>query len=81
MLVSLWGPRPELPREINQDDVPREGGHGRQPRRGATALEYLVCISTILAVVIMTVQQLGGMVGNMFHNNAKATEKTVHTGP
>ncbi len=50
----------------------------RKPRRGATALEYLVCISTILVVVILVVQHLGSVVNGKFANNAKATEATNH---
>ena len=45
-------------------------------RRGATALEYLVCISSILVVVIITVQHLGSVVANKFQNNAAATAAT-----
>ena len=49
----------------------------RKRRRGATALEYLVCISTILVVVILVVQHLGSVVNGKFVNNAKATQATI----
>jgi Flp pilus assembly pilin Flp len=52
-----------------------------QCRRGATALEYLVCISTILVVVILVVQHLGSVVNGKFVNNAKATSETIQQGP
>jgi Flp pilus assembly pilin Flp len=41
-------------------------------RRGATMMEYLVCLSFIIAVLILAVQHIGGTTGTMFKNNANA---------
>lgn len=68
MLISLWGSGPERSPADGQT-TPDE----RPVRRGATALEYLVCISTILVVVIITVQHLGSVAQGLFSNSAKAT--------
>ena len=76
MLISFWGNQPDCQSEEGQPPTPQ-----RQHRRGATALEYLVCISTILVVVIITVQHLGSLVGGMFANNAKATTNTIKANP
>jgi Flp pilus assembly pilin Flp len=76
MLISLLGPEPELSSDVDYVPPPIP-----KRRRGTTALEYLVCISTILVVVIITVQHLGSVVGNKFTNNAKATGATIKGGP
>ena len=76
MLISFWASEPDCQSEGDQSP-----SRQRQPRRGATALEYLVCISTILVVVILTVQHLGSVVSGMFSNNAKATTSTSQKGP
>jgi Flp pilus assembly pilin Flp len=76
MLMSFWGQQPD-----GQGEDGEQPSRQRQPRRGATALEYLVCISTILVVVIITVQHLGSIVNTMFANNAKATAATNQPAP
>lgn len=45
----------------------------RSRRRGVTALEYLVCLSFILVVLIVAVQHIGAITGGMFSNSANAT--------
>jgi Flp pilus assembly pilin Flp len=40
-------------------------------RRGATALEYLMAISLILVVVLITVQHLGTLTRDSFSNSSK----------
>lgn len=68
MLISRSGTGPCLSGDVSQNPPAQ-----RQVRRGATALEYLVCISTIIVVVIVTVQHLGGVASGMFSNSVKAT--------
>ena len=72
MLITPWGDRPEPDAGDSQFETPQS-----RVRRGATALEYLVCLSTIIVVVILTIQHLGSTVSNTFANNAKATSGTV----
>ena len=48
----------------------------RKPRRGVTTMEYLVMLSFILLAVILTVQGIGSMTGNLLGKSAEATEKT-----
>jgi Flp pilus assembly pilin Flp len=76
MFIPFLAQEPACPIDAGQDR--------RQPpqhRRGATALEYLVCISTILVVVILVVQHLGSVVNGKFVNNAKATATTIQQDP
>jgi Flp pilus assembly pilin Flp len=49
----------------------------RARRKGVTAMEYLVVISFILTVVILTVQHLGGVTQGLFKNSGDATKKTT----
>ena len=49
---------------------------GKKRRRGVTAMEYLVCITFILVVVIITVQSLGISTNQLFTKNANATNLT-----
>ena len=46
---------------------------GQRGRRGATALEYLVCASFILVVLIVVVQHLGSLTGGLFRQSSTAT--------
>jgi Flp pilus assembly pilin Flp len=62
-------------------DAGQDRPQSPQRRPGATALEYLVCISTILVVVILVVQHLGSVVNGKFVNNAKATATTIQQDP
>jgi Flp pilus assembly pilin Flp len=43
-------------------------------RRGVTAMEYLVCLTFIIVVVIVAVQSLGVKTGKLFSNSANATK-------
>jgi Flp pilus assembly pilin Flp len=76
MFVPFLGQESAYPVDDDQT-LPRPP----QRRRGATALEYLVCISTILVVVILAVQHIGSVVNGKFVNNAKATSATIQQGP
>jgi Flp pilus assembly pilin Flp len=46
---------------------------GRRCRRGATAMEYLVCASFILVVLIAGVQHLASVTQSLFQKDANAT--------
>jgi Flp pilus assembly pilin Flp len=46
---------------------------GQRGRRAATALEYLVCASFILVVLIVVVQHLGSIAGGLFRQSSTAT--------
>jgi Flp pilus assembly pilin Flp len=61
--------------------TPVEAKRRKKQRRGATAMEYLVCISMILLVVIFTVQSVGIKTGELFGKNANATNSTIKQGP
>ncbi len=41
-------------------------------RRGATAMEYLVCLTFIIVVVIVTVQHIGGIIRGLLSNSPNA---------
>jgi Flp pilus assembly pilin Flp len=41
-------------------------------RRGATMMEYLVCLSFIIAVLVIAIQHFGGVSGNLFTKDAQA---------
>jgi Flp pilus assembly pilin Flp len=38
----------------------------RSRRKGATAIEYLFMLSLIIAVLVLTIQHFGGVVGTLF---------------
>jgi Flp pilus assembly pilin Flp len=67
MLISSCCPRPDA------TDEPTQAAPGRQPRRGATAIEYAVALSTIFVVVILTVQHLGSVVSGSLTKSASST--------
>jgi Flp pilus assembly pilin Flp len=45
----------------------------RRFRRGATSLEYVVCASFILVVLVLAVQHLGTITNGLFKKDANAT--------
>jgi Flp pilus assembly pilin Flp len=53
--------------------TPAQEKERKKIRRGVTAMEYLVCISFILVVVIFTVQSLGIKTGALFGKSSNAT--------
>jgi Flp pilus assembly pilin Flp len=80
--------RPEQPQKATVEPSLRDPieeirrQHSRK-RRGATAMEYLVVISLILIVLIVTVQQLGVITRDLFAHDANATKTNPpgSTGP
>ena len=50
--------------------VPAKGLLRRLRRRGATMMEYLVCLSFIIAVVILAIQHVGLATGTNFQTTA-----------
>jgi Flp pilus assembly pilin Flp len=48
-------------------------GARRLRRRGATAMEYLVCASFILVALILGVQHLASVTSSLMQNDADAT--------
>ena len=64
-----WFRTPTAWRVPAGDDLPRRG-HRRKRRRGATAMEYLVCLSFILGVLILAVQHVGTITKSIAKNDA-----------
>jgi Flp pilus assembly pilin Flp len=81
----MWIPvSPALPAEPTAAPAEKkamEKANKRKKRRGVTAMEYLVCISFILVVVIFTVQALGVNTGKLFNRSSNATNSTIKQGP
>lgn len=77
MLVNVWGTRSDpdlviLPEELAVAEAVPASLKPRK-RQAVTAMEYLVMISFILVVVILTVQHLGSVASGLFGTSAKAT--------
>lgn len=76
MLVSLWGPRTDAIQDV-ADAHAADGLLPQRPegaeRRGVTALEYMVCASAIICVVILAVQHIGSITKSMFSDAASKT--------
>jgi Flp pilus assembly pilin Flp len=53
--------------------TPTEEPAPPRTRRGVTALEYLVCASFIIVVLIVAIQHLGSLTGGLFRKSATAT--------
>jgi Flp pilus assembly pilin Flp len=51
------------------------GGAERKKRRGATALEYLFCITLIFVVCIAVIQHLGAILNASFTNSSNQIQK------
>jgi Flp pilus assembly pilin Flp len=65
-----------LTASVNQSQTPTAGPAAtpaRRPRRGATAMEYLVVATFILVVLIASVQHLGSVTHGLFQHDADAT--------
>jgi Flp pilus assembly pilin Flp len=51
-------------------DSPETSAPAREQRRGATMMEYLVCLSFIVAVLILAIQHVGLATGTNFQTTA-----------
>ncbi len=88
MLISLlaedWDV-PDVPGTAGPPDdheaaTPEPPAAPRKRRRGVTSMEYLVCASFIIIVLISTIQALGITVKGLFTKDATATN-TSKQGP
>jgi Flp pilus assembly pilin Flp len=68
MLLPTSDPRPPGAAVAAEAERPSRTG-----RRGATAMEYLVCASFILVVLIAGVQHLASVTQSLFQKDADAT--------
>jgi Flp pilus assembly pilin Flp len=74
----MWIPwlssrQPKSPPATTEEPSLRDALREVRRRRGATMMEYLVVISLILTVLIITVQHLGQTVQQLFSSDAAAT--------
>jgi Flp pilus assembly pilin Flp len=81
MLLLTQGETPEEPRapadcEPSVWRLLKRALRGRF-RRGVTSLEYVVCASFILVVLVLAVQHLGSITSGLFKKDADATTNAV----
>jgi hypothetical protein len=65
-----WFPIPTAWRRAAGNDPSLPGRRRRKCRRGATAMEYLVCLSFIIGVLILAVQHVGNITKSIAKNDA-----------
>jgi Flp pilus assembly pilin Flp len=80
MWIPFLSLKPKAAPVVDAQPTPTNA-NGKERRRGTTAMEYLVCLTFIIVVVIIAVQSLGIETGKLFTKNANATNSTIKTGP
>lgn len=76
MRMPLLSSRASISANDAESSLGQEGAAARQPRRGVTAMEYLVMLSFLLLAIILAVQHIGSVTKGLFQNSAEATSNT-----